>query len=210
MKKLKTAVLALGFAFLGTNAFGAEIKIDAANSKLEWSGSKIIGGAHYGFLDIQSGKLTVNNKGLITAGTITVDMQSMIVNEAKDKSLAGKDKEEDRGKLIGHLKSDEFFGVKQHPTATLKDLKFTKVTGGTLYQVSGMLEIKGVSAKISFPVKKGANNTLTADLEFDRTKYNVRYGSDKFFDNLGNKVISDTVKLQAKIALPKSAPKLAH
>jgi len=36
---------------------------------------------------------------------------------------------------------------------------------------------------------------ITGDLEIDRTVYDVTFGSDKFFDDLGDKVIDDMVQL---------------
>ena len=42
-------------------------------------------------------------------------------------------------------------------------------------------------------------NTATAKVKIDRTKYNVRYGSDTFFDNLGNRVIYNEFDLNVKL-----------
>jgi hypothetical protein len=41
--------------------------------------------------------------------------------------------------------------------------------------------------------------TATADMEIDRTKFDVRYGSDSFFDNLGDKVIKDIIKFSVSL-----------
>ncbi|MFW5891269.1 MAG: YceI family protein, partial [bacterium] len=38
-----------------------------------------------------------------------------------------------------------------------------------------------------------------AEITVDRTKYNVRYGSGKFFDNLGDNMIYDDFTLDVKI-----------
>jgi hypothetical protein len=38
-------------------------------------------------------------------------------------------------------------------------------------------------------------NSATTNLSIDRTKYNVRYGSGSFFDNLGDKTIYDEFNL---------------
>jgi hypothetical protein len=36
-------------------------------------------------------------------------------------------------------------------------------------------------------------------LTFDRSKYNVRYGSGSFFENLGDKLILDSIKLETSL-----------
>ena len=38
-------------------------------------------------------------------------------------------------------------------------------------------------------------NSAKAEVKIDRSKYNVRYGSNSFFDNLGNKAIYDEFDL---------------
>ncbi len=52
---------------------------------------------------------------------------------------------------------------------------------------------------MSFPATvEHAGDTYTArgQLTVDRTKYGIRYGSDSFFDNLGNKAIADDFELE--------------
>ena len=43
--------------------------------------------------------------------------------------------------------------------------------------------------------------TFKATIEVDRSKYDVRYGSTSFFDNLGNKVIYDIFELEVELTL---------
>ena len=42
-------------------------------------------------------------------------------------------------------------------------------------------------------------NTATANLVVDRTKYDIKYGSGSFFDNLGDKAISDNFDLTVSL-----------
>jgi hypothetical protein len=44
-------------------------------------------------------------------------------------------------------------------------------------------------------VLKLDGNKATADLEIDRSKYNVKYASGSFFENLGDKLIKDALEL---------------
>jgi polyisoprenoid-binding protein YceI len=95
-------------------------------------------------------------------------------------------------KLVGHLKSDDFFGVATYPTA---DLVITKVEGNTY---SGNLTIKGVTNPTSFTAiasKDGKSTVYKGTITVDRSKYNIKYGSKSFFDNLGDKVIYDEFTL---------------
>ena len=42
-------------------------------------------------------------------------------------------------------------------------------------------------------------NTAIAKVKIDRSKYNVRYGSDSFFDNLGDRVIYNEFDLNVTL-----------
>ena len=62
------------------------------------------------------------------------------------------------------------------------------------FKVTGNLVVKGSSHPNSFTVtveEKGNQKTFKGTMVVDRTLYDVRYGSGKFFDNLGDKVIYD-------------------
>ena len=104
-------------------------------------------------------------------------------------------------KLEGHLKSDDFFGVEKFPISKLI------ITGSTSFEkgngvVSGTLTIKGISNPVEFKAatqKKDDGVWFFANIVVDRTKYNVRYGSGSFFDNLGDKTIYDEFKLRVNL-----------
>ena len=102
--------------------------------------------------------------------------------------LEGKSKKS----LEGHLKSDDFFGVEQFPTATMVITNVEKNDTG--YAVTGDFTIKGSTHPIRFPMTV-EENSAKAEVKIDRSKYNVRYGSNSFFDNLGNKAIYDEFDL---------------
>ncbi len=114
-------------------------------------------------------------------------------------SIKNSDIESDeyRAKLVGHLKSDDFFGVETYPTAKLV------ITEATAFKndeatVKGKLTIKKDTHPTEFKVKK-SGNAYTATIVVDRSKYDVRYGSSSFFDNLGDKVIYDDFTLNVNI-----------
>ena len=43
------------------------------------------------------------------------------------------------------------------------------------------------------------DDRASAKLSFDRSKFDVKYGSGSFFDNLGDKAISDMIDLEVNL-----------
>ncbi len=103
--------------------------------------------------------------------------------------LEGKNKE----KLESHLKSNDFFGVATFPTAILV-FKEVKSSGKNSYAVMGELTIKGKTNPVTFDISIYGSKA-TASVKIDRTKFDVRYGSTSFFDNLKDKAIYDEFDL---------------
>lgn len=188
MKKTVNSTLILAIAF-GSMAFTTPVKkeINSAKSSIEWKGEKVLG-AHTGTIDLKEGYLEMDASG-ITGGKFVVDMTSIIVTDLEGGS---------KGKLEGHLKSDDFFGVKSYPTATLEITSATKTVSG--YDVSANITIKGVTEPVTFVLNNNEDGSMSTDLVLDRTKFGVRYGSGSFFDNLGDNTISDEFKLKVKLA----------
>ncbi len=186
MKTLKSlAIFALALS-LSTSVFAASQKVDAAKSSVKWLAKKVTG-QHTGTIGIKEGNLVVE-KDKITSGKVVIDMNSIVDLDLTDAGY--------NAKLIGHLKSPDFFEVATFPTA---ELAINKVdSNGNSYTFSGNLTIKGITNPASFTatsVKVGKTTTYTGTLAIDRSKFNVRYGSKSFFDNLGDKVINDEFTL---------------
>lgn len=161
-------------------------EINIQESTIQWTGEKIIGDAHLGTLSFKEGHLEMEGDQLI-GGSFMVDMTSINVTDMEG---------EYKGKLEGHLKSDDFFGVADHPTATLVINSAKKYAEG--YHVNGDITIKGATRPIDFDLKMG-DGPVSASIEIDRTKFDVRYGSGSFFDNLGDNAISDTFTLDVTL-----------
>ncbi len=167
-------------------------KVDPAKSQLIWNARKVTG-SHDGFVNIKTGKLEFRD-GQLTGGYFEIDMTSITVTD-----LSGKQKES----LEGHLKSDDFFGVEQHPNALLRITSVASRGTAGEYKITANATIKGVTKEIRFnAVVNPEADTAEAELELDRTDYNVRYGSGSFFDNLGDKTIYDefTIKVRLQLA----------
>ncbi len=185
--KLKSLILAITLiATASVQAQKREIK--ASESTINWTGEKVTG-EHTGTLNFSNGFLNFKNENL-TGGEFVVDMTSLKVTDLE----AGKGKE----KLEGHLNSDDFFGVKNYKSAKLVIKNATKMDGG--YKVTGDLTIKGKTNPITFDLAVKGNSASTK-LKVDRTKYDIKYGSGSFFDNLGDKTIYDEFELAVNLKM---------
>lgn len=187
---MKTIQLLAVLFLAGTLSVSAQkSEINTTKSVVEWTGKKI-GGSHTGLINIQSGELEFQD-GDIMGGTIVMDMHSITNTDLTD---AGYNQ-----KLVGHLKSDDFFGVEKFPTASFEVTKSGKFKDGKA-SVTGNLTIKGKTTEITFEVSKEGDQYV-ALIEVDRSKFDVRYGSDSFFDNLGDKAIDDIFTLAITLSL---------
>ena len=185
---IKTFIVALGLLVALPNA-EETYTVDVAASSVSWKAYKV-GGEHAGTVAIQSGSLTTDGDKLV-GGSFTLDMRSINVTD-----LEG----EYKGKLEGHLKSPDFFAVEEYNTASFV---ITSVAPqGDQHKITGTMVIKNIAQEISFMADVTTENgqiTAVADMKIDRAKFNVRYGSDSFFDNLGDKVIYDEFDLSVKL-----------
>ena len=153
---------------------------------MEWLGEKVLG-KHTGTIKLQSGWLDWN-ENKITGGEFLIDMTSI-----KD--------DDSNARLEGHLKSDDFFGVEKFPVSKLI------ITGSTPFNngngvVRANLTIKEITHPIEFKAIMQKNDEGTwfySNIIVDRSKYNVRYGSGTFFQNLGDKAIYDEFKLKVSL-----------
>ena len=187
---MKTINLLAILLLIGTlSASAQKSEIDLSKSQVLWTGKKI-GGSHNGKIQIQSGSFELKN-GEVVSGNVVIDMNSLTNDDLKD---AGYNKQ-----LVDHLKSDDFFGVNNHPTATFKITRAGKFNSDKAL-VTGLLTIKGKTEKVSFVVNR-KDNVYSTQLKVDRSKFGVRYGSKSFFNNLGDKVIDDMFTLDIKLAL---------
>ena len=193
MKNIIAIFAIIGLAGLSfTNPSAIEsVEVDTAKSEIVWKGYKVTG-SHHGVIGLEKGNLIFDN-GVLTGGSFEIDMASLAV-----KDLEG----EWAGKLEGHLKSDDFFGVANYPTAKFVITKvYPKGTPGD-YKITGALTIKETTKEIKFyaSVKEESGaNVATADVTIDRSEFDVRYGSGNFFENLGDKTIYDEFELGIKL-----------
>ena len=159
---------------------------DKDKTSLHWLGEKVTG-EHNGTIKLQDGWLLWKDNKIVS-GEFNIDMTTI-----KD--------DDGSANLEGHLKSEDFFGVEKFPASKLVITESTPFDKGT-GTVKGNLTIKGITNPVEFRAamqKKDDGTWFFANIVIDRTKYNVRYGSGSFFDNLGDKTIYDEFKLKVNL-----------
>lgn len=170
----------------------SDLKINTEVSSVNWVGKKVTG-QHNGSINIKGGTLNLHD-GHLSGGTIVIDMASITCEDLKDEGY--------NKKLVGHLNSPDFFDVAKNQTATLKIIG-VKVVEGKKHMISGMLTIKGITKAINFPATvdmKDGKLGAYAEIKVDRTLYDIKYGSGKFFEGLGDKMVDDEFTIKFKIA----------
>ncbi|WP_442844780.1 YceI family protein [Leeuwenhoekiella sp. H156] len=185
VKSILILAVAVGTASFTTKAIME--KVSVKTSSITWTGKKVTG-KHVGTIDLKDGFFTMEGDN-ITGGEFHIDMTSI---ECTD--LSG----DSKGQLEGHLKSDDFFGVDNYPTAKL--VITNAVKKGNTYKVTGDLTIKKTTEPVTFELERAGSNFSTV-LTIDRSKYDVRYGSGSFFDNLGDKTIYDDFTLDINLSI---------
>jgi len=172
---------------LATVAFtNGKKEINTETSKVTWTGEKVTG-SHNGTIQLESGHLMMEDDKIV-GGEFVMDMSSITVTD-----LSG----ENKGKLEGHLKSEDFFGIEKHPKAKLV-ITSAASKGNGIYGIVADLTIKEKTNPITFDLKMDENSAST-QLTIDRSKYDVKYGSGSFFDNLGDKTIYDNFELDVNL-----------
>lgn len=162
--------------------------VKVSESTVNWVGYKVLG-KHMGNIKLQSGNLQFEGDNL-TGGEFVIDMTSINVTDLEGES---------KGKLEGHLKSDDFFGVNNYSTATLKITNVISRGKPGEYKIIADLTIKETTKPIKFNVNLSGNKAVAA-IKVDRSEFDVKYGSGSFFDNLGDNTIYDEFDLNVELA----------
>ena len=168
-------------------AADATYNIVQDKSSLIWTGREVSTSFHYGTINFTSGQFEIAD-GLISQGEFLVDMTSITVQD-----LTGGSKE----RLEGHLRSDDFFSVESFPTAHLY-ISSSEVISSGKWMVNGFLTIKDISHPVLFEMVN-TEDGWNANLVFDRSKYDVKFRSGTFFENLGDKLIYDDIELKINL-----------
>lgn len=207
MKTIKTVAVLVVAALVSLNVMADKGKkattysVDVQKSTLGWYGKKFTGD-HNGTVAISKGSLVVEGSKLV-GGTFEVDMNSITCKDLTDAGY--------NAKLVGHLKSEDFFNSAQFPVSTFKITKVSPIAGAKAGEanvtITGDLTIRGVTAPVSFPATvsvQAGNLSASGKITVDRSKYNIKYRSKSFFGDLGDKVIYDEFELTANLVTGKA------
>jgi polyisoprenoid-binding protein YceI len=178
-----------------TNVADKTLTVDAKSSKLTW-GAKKVTGTHAGNIPLTSGSLIVDGDKL-KGGSFVFDVRNLTVTDVTDAGM--------NGKLTNHLKSPDFFSVETHPEAKFVISSVTPKGGGA-YDVTGKLTIKGITNDVKFPAtvkSEGKKVIADAKIVVDRTKYDIKFRSANFFENLGDKAIDNDFTLDVSLVANK-------
>lgn len=173
--------------------------LDLAECRAQWLGRNLLN-SHWGGLGLVRGHLDCTPEGL-GGGEIVFDMNDLTCDD-----LAGKPYHD---QLIDHLRNDDFFDSGRFPEARYS------VTGGRFLpgvppgapnlEVRGVLSLKDVSARLDTVLaagigpdgRVGAQGTVA----FDRTSWNVMYGSGRYFENLAGHLVNDEIEVRLRLVL---------
>jgi polyisoprenoid-binding protein YceI len=150
------------------------------NTKLTFVGSKANGKHEGGFAKL-AGTATITDGNPATLKLeATIETDSLFSDDPK---------------LTAHLKSPDFFSVKDNPKATFKSTKVEKSEKG--YTITGDLTLLGKTKPVTLPATvsvTGDTITVNSDFQIDQTDWGMVYGKGK---------IDDIVKLKLAITAKK-------
>lgn len=173
-------------------------RLDAGASVVGWAGRNQ-NNKHFGTVPLKSGYLSVQGRSF--RGELMVDMDAI-----ENINLAG---DQLQPVLLAHLKSDDFFFTGHFPTATLiiehgeiVDPPYMTCANAT---VKGLLTLRGTTKDLDFSAtlipRGGGNLGLEAHFDLDRTRWNIIYGSTRFFEHLGMHTVFDQISIEIRLAL---------
>ncbi|MCP9756655.1 YceI family protein [Lacihabitans sp. CCS-44] len=171
--------------------------LNTTDSDVHWKGKMWMSNdSHEGTIRFNSGSLTMDKSGKITAANFEIDMNTIKTKDARP----------DKDGLAEHLKSEDFFAVKKFPKAYFAGTKIDKTTVPGNYSVQGNLTIKGVQKQIVFMVKIQPNPTstkVTGELTLFRSWWGVSYKAPDFLSSLKNDLIAEEVPIKLNLVFGK-------
>jgi len=237
MKTAKFLGLSVGMAFLmfacGPKPQGEDAQVSEAQtvekpaetsksyalstteSSISWIGSKVTG-KHTGTFGLAEGNIAVDGDQIV-GGKFTIDMKNILCEDLKED-------QESHDKIVGHLKSADFFDVATHPTAEFEvtqvqafnpeesmevkeeyESEFKPAAANEhmienpTHKITGNLTMRGTTLGITFPAKvvmEGGTIKAMAKFNIDRTLWNVKYGDEaSVADKAKDKFVYNTVNV---------------
>lgn len=165
-------------------AQGKKVTLDTQKSVIKWIGTKLKG-RHNGTIKVKEGVVILNQEKVV-GGEFIIDMDTIEVSD-----LTGKDK----AKLEGHLRSEDFFEIAKFPTSKFVVTSISEPNESGEVQVTGNLEMKGITKSITFPAKiqfSQDKKTVSAQANFNinRQLWGITY------KGMADNAINDEVNLE--------------
>ena len=177
--------------------YGYQLLIDSSN--VEWRGYKTFTHKeHYGTIAIIGGGVNIED-GNITGGKIVIDMKTIVNLDMKGTEYGTK--------LEGHLSSPDFFDVEQFPSASFKIIEMVVDTVIGDKSLVGNLTIKGITKEITVPIQyivEGDEFRASATFTFNRIDWDIKFGSDSFFDLVKDEIIDNNIAISFSLVANKS------
>ena len=191
-KTFLTAIVISFIAFSFTNIKKTNYKVNTETSKINWKGFKPTG-SHFGTIDLDNGNFIVKNDKIV-GGEFTINMNSI-----SDLDMPADN--EYNAKLVDHLKSADFFYVEKYPNGSFQIKETENRDSKTL--IKGELTLKDISHPVSFladlNIENGQLTLKSESFKVDRSKWNIRYKSKSFFDDLKDKFIEDDMEISIEV-----------
>lgn len=174
---------------------GDAYAVNTEESKIDWVGGKLVGNSHNGYIKLQDGQLNVED-GNLTGGRFVIDMSTLTDTDIEEE---GK-----RKKLEGHLKSDDFFNVEAHPTATFEITSVQPASDkpGATHMITGNLTMKSITKSVTLPANISMEGNkikaTTPQFVIDRTQWEVMYGASAL-GVVQDNIIKDEVALKINL-----------
>ncbi len=173
--------------------------VDVEESAIFWTGRKVlVNSEHKGIIKLKEGKIYIKGDRQYLGGEFVIDMTSLETQDITNP--------ESRQKMDDHLKSEDFFDVVNYPEAILKttavEIYPPIIYPQVAHTVAANLTIKDKTNNITFLTEifeSEGNLNAKGSFVIDRTKWDIKYGSDKFFTGLGDKVIDDFIEFRVII-----------
>lgn len=176
-----------------------QFKLDLSKSKILWKAPKNHGGSsHFGYVLFTNGNLLSNSNGIPTSASFVIDMNSI-------KSIDNRDQKKNDNVDL-ELKSKDFFDVARFQTAIMIVKKVVPTKTPSVFTITGELMMKGVTNTIYFNASiKNINNQIkvTANLEIDRMKWNVKNTEGNFLGGVKNMLIEEKIPIALDLLFTK-------
>lgn len=145
------------------------LAIEPGTSKIEFVGSKKIGGAHNGGFKAFHGTAELA-PGKPELKSIVVEIDTTSIDS-------------DDPKLTGHLKNKDFFEVDKYPTATFvtTEIKPGDKSGKATHELVGNLTLHGVTKSITVPAVikvEGESLALTSEFSLNKDDFGMTFSGN--------------------------------